>query len=177
MNRATLLFATLFMAAPGITGLVLSGPPVTQQPGGEAHSAALDVGTELPEERTGPWETLESTAGFDLSWFTIDSGGGVSSAGAFEVSGTIGQPDAGMMSGGSFELAGGYWAGGAGTPVLSPCVGDINQTGSVDVFDLLLLLEAWGSCPAPCPADLNNSGAVDVFDLLLLLQNWGACPD
>lgn len=28
-----------------------------------------------------------------------------------------------------------------------------------------------------CPADLNNSGAVDVQDLLILLGAWGPCPD
>jgi hypothetical protein len=28
----------------------------------------------------------------------------------------------------------------------------------------------------PCPADLNGDGAVDVFDLLILLGAWGACP-
>lgn len=63
-------------------------------------------------------------------------------------------------------------------------VGDLNNDGSVDVLDLLILLGAWGDCPASpppgrgaggeeCPADLNNSGGVDVQDLLLLLSNWG----
>lgn len=56
------------------------------------------------------------------------------------------------------------------------CTGDLNRTGTVDVFDLLVLLDQWGPCRAPCPADLNNSGSVDVFDLLLLLDNWGTCP-
>jgi hypothetical protein len=59
---------------------------------------------------------------------------------------------------------------------------NINGDNRVDVFDLLLLLGAWGECPPPnpphcptpppCPADFDESGAVDVFDLLLLLQNW-----
>jgi len=50
---------------------------------------------------------------FDLGWHTIDGGGAMSSkAGAFELSGTIGQPDAGpVMTGGDFELAGGFWPG------------------------------------------------------------------
>lgn len=50
---------------------------------------------------------------------------------------------------------------------------DLNQDGSVDVSDLLLLLAAWGSCPRPCSADLNGDGVVDVSDLLILLANWG----
>ena len=34
-------------------------------------------------------------AQFDLSWHTIDGGGGYSVGGTFELNGTIGQPDAG----------------------------------------------------------------------------------
>ena len=50
---------------------------------------------------------------FDLSWHTIDGGGVMfSTGGAFELSGTIAQPDAGTVSGGAFELAGGFWPGG-----------------------------------------------------------------
>ena len=37
---------------------------------------------------------------FDLSWRTIDGGGGYSAAGGFELEGTIGQPDAGQLAGG-----------------------------------------------------------------------------
>jgi hypothetical protein len=55
------------------------------------------------------------------------------------------------------------------TPVDEPA--DITGDGIVDVFDLLLLLGAWGPCPL-CPEDVNHSGAVDVFDLLLLLGEW-----
>ncbi|HRQ76135.1 MAG TPA: S8 family serine peptidase [Phycisphaerales bacterium] len=61
------------------------------------------------------------------------------------------------------------------TPAAPACPADLNNSGSVDVQDLLLLLGAWGPC-AGCPADLNNSGSVDVQDLLLLLGAWGPCP-
>ena len=48
---------------------------------------------------------------FDLDWYTIDGGGEMWSMGNdFELSGTIGQPDAGaVMTGGDFELIGGFW--------------------------------------------------------------------
>ncbi len=50
---------------------------------------------------------------FDLSWNTIDGGGGYGFGGGFVLEGTIGQPDAGMvMTGGGYTLAGGFWAGG-----------------------------------------------------------------
>jgi hypothetical protein len=57
-----------------------------------------------------------------------------------------------------------------------PANPDLNGDGVVDVFDLLLLLGAWGPCPdtGGCPADLNDDGAVDVFDLLTLLGSWGS---
>ena len=47
---------------------------------------------------------------YDLSWYTIDSGGEMYSAGgAYELSGTIGQPDAGEMLGNNYKLLGGFW--------------------------------------------------------------------
>jgi hypothetical protein len=52
---------------------------------------------------------------YDLSWFSIDGGGGTSSGGAYSVSGTIGQPDAGALSGGNYTLVGGFWSA-AATP-------------------------------------------------------------
>jgi hypothetical protein len=50
--------------------------------------------------------------GYDLSWFTVDGGGGKSSGGEYALSGTIGQFDAGaLMAGGEYSLAGGFWSG------------------------------------------------------------------
>jgi glucose/arabinose dehydrogenase len=54
------------------------------------------------------------------------------------------------------------------------CPGDFDGSGSVDVFDLLQLLGAWGDC-AGCVEDIDGNGAVDVFDLLALLGAWGTC--
>ncbi len=48
---------------------------------------------------------------YDLSWNSIDGGGGTSSGGPYQLGGTIGQPDAGVMHGGSFTLVGGFWGG------------------------------------------------------------------
>lgn len=46
---------------------------------------------------------------YDLTWSTLNGGGGTSSGGVFGLSGTIGQADAGEMSGGSYTLSGGFW--------------------------------------------------------------------
>ena len=52
-----------------------------------------------------------SAPGYSLDWNTIDGGGGSSSGGGFQVSGSIGQPDAGSSAGGGFTLLGGFWPG------------------------------------------------------------------
>ena len=50
-------------------------------------------------------------SGYEISWYTVDGGGGTSSGGAYTLDGTIGQPDAGSQSGGAYTVAGGFWAG------------------------------------------------------------------
>ena len=98
----------------------------------------------------------------DLSWYSMDAGGEMSSSGGdFELSGTIGQPDAGAMEGGDFVLTGGFWFE---TPF-----GDCNSTGGVDLLD--------HSDFEPCLSgpnvgvangcecfDVDRSGTVDLFD-------------
>jgi carboxypeptidase A1 len=54
------------------------------------------------------------------------------------------------------------------------CIGDLNGDDTVDVLDLLILLDTWGPC-AGCAEDLNGDGTVDVLDLLILLDAWGPC--
>ncbi len=54
------------------------------------------------------------------------------------------------------------------------CDSDIDDTGTVDVLDLIDLLSQWGPCP-DCTADIDGSGEVDVLDLLTLLSDWGPC--
>ena len=44
----------------------------------------------------------QSGGGYDLSWSTIDGGGGMSTGGGYTLSGTIGQPDAGILLNGSY---------------------------------------------------------------------------
>ena len=48
---------------------------------------------------------------YSVDWYKIAGGGGTSSNGTYQVSGTIGQPDAsGAMSGGNYSVTGGFWA-------------------------------------------------------------------
>jgi hypothetical protein len=53
----------------------------------------------------------QSAGGFDLTWSTVDGGGGTAAGGEFTLRGTIAQPDAAMAAGGGFTLEGGFWPG------------------------------------------------------------------
>ena len=57
-----------------------------------------------------PPATAQSGGGYDLTWNTLDGGGGTSTGGAYSLTGTIGQADAGAQSGGSYTVGGGFWA-------------------------------------------------------------------
>lgn len=58
----------------------------------------------------GVWTALAED-GYNLTWWTVASGGGIASGGSYTVTNTIGQPDVGRMTGGSYTLAGGFWDG------------------------------------------------------------------
>ena len=48
---------------------------------------------------------------YSIGWYKVAGGGGTSSGGTYQVSGTIGQPDAsGALTGGNYSLTGGFWA-------------------------------------------------------------------
>src|SRR5215218_5166437 len=70
--------------------------------------------------------------GFDLSWNTLDGGGGTfSTGGAYSLGGTVGQPDAGYMSGGTYSVAGGFWGAMASPPAVQ-LVGHVTWQGRPD---------------------------------------------
>lgn len=117
-------------------------------------------------------------AQFEISWSTIDGGGGISTTGGvFELSGTIGQPDAGSvttpLTGGPFELVGGFWAGAISAP--AALHGDMNCDGAVNNFDIdpfvLALLDptgyavAYPGCDRIAHGDCNSDGALNNFDI------------
>jgi hypothetical protein len=57
-----------------------------------------------------PRDALAQGSGYQISW-TIDGGGGRSSAGGYSLQGTIGQWEAGStLQAGSYRLTGGFWA-------------------------------------------------------------------
>ena len=95
---------------------------------------------------------------------TIDGGGVMNSTGGgFELSGTIGQPDAGVLSGGDdLTLTGGFWFG---QPLF-----DCNADGGVNLLDFGDLLACvsgpnGGLVTPSCSCfDLDADGDVDLKD-------------
>jgi hypothetical protein len=59
------------------------------------------------------------------------------------------------------------------------CIADLNNSGAVDVDDLLTVINNWGMCKGDCPpsceGDVNTTCAVDVDDLLTIINAWGPC--
>jgi hypothetical protein len=60
--------------------------------------------------------TAQTGGGSDLSWWTVDGGGGTLTGGGYTLSGTVGQPDAApTLRGGGYTLRGGFWGDVGGT--------------------------------------------------------------
>ncbi|MFZ4573239.1 MAG: hypothetical protein ACOYN0_02510 [Phycisphaerales bacterium] len=119
-----------------------------------------------------------ASAQFAIDWYTIDCGGGTSSGGAFQVSGTIGQFDAGApMTGGGFTVTGGFWAGAGGSVPSCPwqvanCAADYDNSTGVDSDDVIAFFGDWDA-GATC-ADVDASGGADSDDVILFFSLWDA---
>lgn len=108
---------------------------------------------------------------FEINRSTIDGGGVMQSMGGdFELSGTIGQPDAGVMVGDDFELSGGFWF------ALSPT--DCNDDGSVNLFDHETFIACMdgpdgGINTSPCPCfDVDGDGDITLSDYAQLQSGF-----
>ena len=55
---------------------------------------------------TGVW--AQSLGSFDLSWHTINNGGGHASSASYRLDGVLGQADSGSLTSASYQLAGGF---------------------------------------------------------------------
>ncbi len=108
---------------------------------------------------------------YEISWSTIDGGGGRSAGGDFVLVGTIGQPDTGEMSGGDYQLSGGFLPG----ALWQRCFVDFEHFARFAMYWL----------NAPCGpgnnwcqgADLDGSFDVGLSDVDELAYWWLAeCP-
>ena len=68
----------------------------------------------------------------------------------------------------------GGWTDNGGNVIADECCPDINGKGYVDVYELLEVIDQWGTCSG-CSADFDEDGLVNVVDLLTIIGNWGPC--
>lgn len=115
------------------------------------------------------FQALGGTAGsgFELTRVTVDGGGAMrATGGGFELSGTIGQPDAGLLTGVGFELTGGFW--------FAVATGDQNEDGAVDlvdysVFEACMTGPDGGAPGAGCEVlDADRNGTIDLADFAVI---------
>ena len=102
-NRYLLAFLLgLALVLSGAAGLSLLGRPFRLDDVTRAQAAGLPANQPV---------ALNSAAGYSIDWYTIDGGGGETSAGGYSLTSVISQPDAGTGAGGSFTLQGGFLPG------------------------------------------------------------------
>lgn len=82
---------------------------------------------------------------------------------------------------GELVAGGNFWTAGETAAVYLArwgLKGDIDRDGTVNVFDIFLLAEAWNTAEGDeqyDPAcDVDHDGAVNVFDIFVLAENWNA---
>ena len=134
-----------------------------------------------PDQRNGPNQAAPRAFGYELTWFTVDGGGGMFASGqGFELTGTIGQPDANVMpmTGSDFVLRGGFLSE---LPACPYACGDIHPDGVIDLVDFALFAQCFGlreysSVDCAC-SDLNQDGSIDLQDFATLSLLFGGSAE
>ena len=122
-NPASLRFTATRMEDGGCQArsVLESGSPLPLSTR-DKDSLAMQIARGLAQSKT--WRQLVATfvfaalplvstfaQSYSIDWYKVSGGGGTSTGGTYQVSGTIGQHDAGgPMTGGNYSLTGGYWA-------------------------------------------------------------------
>jgi hypothetical protein len=107
--------------------------------------------------------TVPAAGDYELSWRTIDGGGGTSTGGTYIIRGTIGQPDAAYSEGGSYELLGGFWPG--------------EPLCTVNFKDYAAFANFWFLSGSGMDADLYQDDTIDYRDLKVIADYWLCyCP-
>lgn len=105
----------------------------------------------------------------------LSSGGAQVTAGTQKISFTIGQAIGGTYTGSSRKVTIGFQQ-----PMIiasSTCVGDFDNSGYINIADLLIFFSSYG-CNSSCGnTDLDGNGFVNITDLLQLISVFGtSCP-
>jgi hypothetical protein len=123
------------------------------------------------------------SAGYDLTWWTVDGGGGSMSGSGYALTGTAGQPDAGpALSGGRYTLFSGFWAGGGEAPPACPVPltgvsvsgPSSGPTGQTLVFSATVQPS---SATPPISYTWSTDGLLDGQDTPSATYRWGSAGD
>ena len=109
--------------------------------------------------------------GYDLSRQTAHGGGAMRAVGGmYELSGTIGQPEAGVSTGAAYQMSAAFWF-----PVAP---GDAGEDGSVGLWDYaefqVCSTGPGGGAPREeCQVfDVNHSGTIDLGDFAAIQTSY-----
>lgn len=99
-----------------------------------------------------------------IDWYTVDGGGGTTSAGEFTLSGTIGQPDAGTLTfpTADFNLFGGYWGQFGEVAPVGP---DDRPAMNINLTDANTLVLAWPAAYVGYSVQSRHADAQDWTDV------------
>ena len=81
-----------------------------------------------------------------------------------------------MVCGNDPDQIDGNWTNNGGNTVSDECppnCPDVDGDGFVSVYDLLAVLEAWGTSDPD--ADIDGDGLVGWDDLMAVIYAWGPC--
>jgi hypothetical protein len=113
---------------------------------------------------------------YKLDWYSVNGGGAIdASSASYKMGLSVGQPVAGTASSATYQMGIGFWYGAGGCSC--PHLGDVNADLSLDVFDVIAVIDiAFSGALDPrdpsCPTtrgDVNNDASTDVFDLIYLI--------
>lgn len=172
-----ILRSTVIALAVAAVGLVPVSTALSAEvfPDDSRERAYSEVTT--PSEPAGSVSAPRSTEAESVHWSVIASGGGQVAAGGLRLGGTIGQTFAGTVTVGGHQLISGFWQNFDGVLVhccLPPTVGDVDQSGSVDITDLQVMIDHQFLTLAPLvcdeEGDVDFSLAIDITDLQVMID-------
>jgi hypothetical protein len=166
-HTTTALACTLFAAASALAGGDLSNQSQSPDMGATADPVALDLNTQQgpfgPPDYFSRDDYRQRWANFDYT--PPEQGEEQPSADLDAQDDSAHQPQDGPHTPGHDD----------GKPGATTNGGDLDDSNTVDVADLVAMIMEWGVCPVTtevCRGDLTGDGFIDVQDLVALIVQW-----
>ncbi len=111
-------------------------------------------------------------ADFNLSWHSVDGGGGSSAGGTYQLTGVIGQHDVGQVAaGGSYQLTGGFLSGAIIGPACA-CPADVSADGLLNGRDVKSFVNCMlGTAPNCACAELDGANGLSSGDVVVFINS------